>query len=108
MDMGQEQKVVRKIDMLIISWAFIMFFALELDRANIQQALSDNMLDDLGMNTNDYNKGMTIFYCSFLAAKLPSQLISKKIGPNRWIPTQMVLWSIVYICQYSLSGTALF
>ncbi len=30
----------------------VMFFSLQVDRGNLAQAVSDNMLDDLNMNTN--------------------------------------------------------
>jgi hypothetical protein len=51
----EEAKVVRKADFYLLSWICLMFFGLQLDRGNIGNALTDNMLGDLGLNTNDYN-----------------------------------------------------
>jgi hypothetical protein len=93
-----------QVDWKICTWVCLMFFALQLDRGNISQALSDNMLQDLQMDTNNYNYGQAIFYTAFLFAEVPSQLISKKIGPDNWIPIQMVSWSMVASFQAFLSG----
>lgn len=46
------KRVVRKIEWRVAAWAAIAFFALDLDRSNIQQANTDNFLEDLGLDTN--------------------------------------------------------
>ncbi|KAI0376673.1 MFS general substrate transporter [Hypomontagnella monticulosa] len=105
---GEEHKVIRKIDWRIMTWTAIMFTAMELDRANLAQSLTDNFLDDMHMTTNDYNLGNTVYAVCFLAGEFPAQLLAKWLGPDRWIPSQIVLFSVVSASQFALEGRTSF
>ncbi|KAJ4173041.1 hypothetical protein NW754_012046 [Fusarium falciforme] len=59
-------------------------------------------LPEIGMDTNDFNYGQTIFLVTFLSAELPSGLISKKLGADRWIPFLICSWSLVAGSQAAL------
>ncbi|KAI1459662.1 MFS general substrate transporter [Annulohypoxylon moriforme] len=104
----EERAVRRKVDWKIMVWVCVMFSALNIDRGNISNAVSDNMLGDLGLTQADYNTGQTIARVGFLVAELPSQLISKRIGPDLWIPIQICLFSIISALQFFLKGRASF
>ncbi|KAF2792668.1 MFS general substrate transporter [Melanomma pulvis-pyrius CBS 109.77] len=103
---AEEKRLVRKLDLRITLWAWVMFCALDLNRKNINRAISDNMLKELKMNTNDFNYGQQIFLASFLCAELPSGLVSKKLGADRWIPFLIIAWSITSASQVGLKSKA--
>ncbi|KAL4985014.1 major facilitator superfamily domain-containing protein [Aspergillus falconensis] len=84
----EEKTLVRKLDYRICSWV----------------CLTDGMLNDLGLSRNQYNCGQMIFYLCFLGAEVPSQMISEKLGPDVWIPIQMMTWSLFGIFQCLISG----
>ncbi|KAM0712036.1 hypothetical protein Q7P37_011130 [Cladosporium fusiforme] len=99
-----EKRAARKVDWRIMLLVWAMYSSLDLVRRNINRAISDNMLDDLGIDTNDFNTGQTIYLVFFLAAELPGGLISKKVGPFRYTPAVIVLWGAVSMCQAAMKA----
>lgn len=54
---AEEKRLVRKLDYRVCAFACFAYFALQIDRGNLAQALSDGLLNDLGLTTNDYDTG---------------------------------------------------
>ncbi|KAK9331789.1 major facilitator superfamily domain-containing protein [Lipomyces starkeyi] len=104
----EERTVLRKTDLRVMILACVMFFSLDLDRSNIQQVVSSDFLLDTSMTTNDYNVGQSLFLIFFLSLEVPSQLMNKRFGPERWLPTIMFGWSIVSTIQVLITARPFF
>ncbi|KAJ5688514.1 Major facilitator superfamily domain general substrate transporter [Penicillium macrosclerotiorum] len=102
----EENAVRRKTDWKILLWILVMFFGLNLDRGNLSSAAADNLLDDLNLTTNDYNNAQNMYRIGFLISEIPSQMIGKKLGPDRWIPVQIIAWSLASGCQFFMQNRA--
>ncbi|KAF5016892.1 hypothetical protein F66182_11282, partial [Fusarium sp. NRRL 66182] len=102
----EEAAVRRKTDCTILLWILVMFFGLNLDRGNLGNAAADNLLKDLKITTNDYNNAQNMYRVGFLIAEIPSQMIGKRLGPDRWIPIQIIAWSLASGGQFFMQNRA--
>ncbi|KAH8897535.1 MFS general substrate transporter [Thozetella sp. PMI_491] len=96
-DPEQEKKLLRKLDLWISPVMTIIFLAAYLDRANIGNAASAGMTDELGMSSAELGNAVTLFYVTYVAFELPCSLLMKKLRPSRMIASLIFLWSIVII-----------
>ena len=76
------------------------------DRTNLGNAQTDTILHDLGITTAHVNIGQTLFTLGFVLFELPSNIIAKAIGPQRWVPFIMFTWGLITLCQALMTNRA--
>ncbi|KAH9909655.1 major facilitator superfamily domain-containing protein [Xylariomycetidae sp. FL2044] len=102
------KRVVLKTDLYLLVWLCVMFFALQLDRGNLSNALADTLLADLDITSDDYNNGTTIQLLAFLAAEFPVQFLTKRYGFKYVLPFLVTAWSTVSWAQAFMTGRTSF
>ncbi|KAL4756727.1 major facilitator superfamily domain-containing protein [Aspergillus foveolatus] len=90
-----QKRVLRKMDLRLIPMLALLYLLAFLDRGNIGNAKIEGMLDDLHMSGSEYNWCLTVFFFTYVAFELPSNLLLKKLRPSRLLPLLMVAWGIV-------------
>jgi MFS family permease len=75
------------------------FFALQLDRSNIANALTSTIAKDLGVANVDINAGNQLQIAGIIIAEIPANLLLQKIGTAPWITIQSICWGLVGMFQ---------
>lgn len=68
-----------------------------LDRVNIGAAKLNTLEKDLNLTGNQYNIASLVFFVSYVAFEVPSNMVLKKLRPSIYIPCTMVVWAIFQI-----------
>lgn len=88
-----------RLDLLIMPLMTLGFFCLQLDRGNISNAITDNMLEDIGITQNQFNVGQQMLSLGIVLFEIPSNMILYRVGPGKWLTLQLFLFGTVSTFQ---------
>ncbi|KAH6647168.1 major facilitator superfamily domain-containing protein [Truncatella angustata] len=103
---GETRKALLKVDFVILPFIVLCFCLLQFDRTNIGNALTDTLRDDVKVTNSNINLAQTLFTVGFIITELPFNVISKYIGPERFLPITMFLWGIATWSQVFLTSSS--
>ncbi|KAL9563555.1 hypothetical protein ACKAV7_012223 [Fusarium commune] len=95
----EEKAVVRKLDMILMPLLVLGFYALQLDRSNISNALTDTLTTDLNITKDDVNLGDQLMMAGIIIAEIPSNIILQKLGAPIWLTGQVLIWGTIALTQ---------
>ncbi|CAG9172770.1 MFS transporter [Cupriavidus pampae] len=92
-----------KINRRFIPLLFVCFVAAWLDRVNVGFAAL-TMNHDVGLSSTAYGIGAGIFFLTYFALELPSNLLLERFGARRWIARIMLTWGILSAAMVLVQG----
>ncbi|RDW56918.1 MFS transporter-21 [Coleophoma crateriformis] len=100
----REVKLVQKLDLCILTFCCLTFFAKDLDRNNITNAYVSGMKEDLGLYGNQLNWFTTWFQIGYIVGQIPSQILLTRISPRYYLPAAEFLWSFLVLFMYKVNS----
>lgn len=102
----EERRVKFKLDLILLPILGLAFFALQMDRGNISNALTSTITTDLGIDTNQINVGTAVLSAGIVLLETPSNILLQKVGPQRWLTGQIIAWGLVALFQNFITNYA--
>ncbi|KAJ6539330.1 MFS general substrate transporter [Mycena capillaripes] len=89
------KKILWKLDCHILPPLALLWLCNFIDRSNVGNARIAGLETDTKLHGNQFNIVLTVFYATYLLVEVPSNLVMKKVKPNRWIPFLVFMWGAV-------------
>ncbi|OCK80111.1 putative MFS transporter [Lepidopterella palustris CBS 459.81] len=96
--------ILLKLDSRILPILALLFLCSFLDRTNVGNAKILGLAKDIHITDLQYDQGLAVFYATYIASELPSNLVLKKVSPKIWLPTLTVTWGLITMCLGFVKG----
>ncbi|KAF5363674.1 hypothetical protein D9756_000641 [Leucocoprinus leucothites] len=88
------RRILWKLDCRVLPPLALLWLANFIDRSNIGNARIAGLERDAHLQGNQFNIVLAVFYATYLVVEVPSNIVMKKIKPNRWIPILVAVWGV--------------
>ncbi|KAL2130794.1 hypothetical protein VTI74DRAFT_5937 [Chaetomium olivicolor] len=105
-DTPAERRLITKLDLLIVPYAFLAYWTKYIDQSNLNNAYVAGMKEDLGFKGNELVQLQTMYTVGAVVGQIPFMFLFTYV-PMFWvIPFLDVMWGIFTLLQYRASGYA--
>ncbi|KAJ1337527.1 MFS transporter ACS family pantothenate transporter [Microdochium nivale] len=95
-----ERVLVLKLDLLLLSWAFVAGLLKDMDQSATTAAYVSGMKEDLSLYGNELVEFTTYFSIGYALFIVPSQLIQTRVRPSLWLPLCEIIWGAFTLAIY--------
>ena len=95
-------ELLKKLDLCILPLLGVIYFTNSLDRANLGNAKTDGIEDDLKMTKNQYSLVLILFYIPYGTMNIPATVLAKRFNPTIVIPLLMFGWGVISMAAASV------
>ena len=98
-DPASENKLVRKIDFMVIPYLAVCYAFFYIDKTTLSYAALFGIDQDLGLSGTEYSWLSSIFYFGFLFWALPTNLMLQRFPVGKYLGFNIFLWGAFLMLQ---------
>ncbi|WOO78107.1 Pantothenate transporter FEN2 [Vanrija pseudolonga] len=97
----RERALLLKLDLLLLSWAFVAGLTKDMDQSATTQAYVSGMKEALHLNGNELVEFTTFFSIGYAICIIPSQLVQTRIRSSLFLPICEIIWGALTLATYA-------
>lgn len=96
---AEQTQLMRKIDLHVLPMLFLIYLAAFLDRANISNALTMRLPQELELTGQQPNIALAVFFVPYIVFEIPSNILMKRFTPHVWLSLCILGFGVVELAQ---------